>query len=251
MISLGYNYTMKASQRKEGDSMSQIALNTQSLNKLDKALKRINQRIAEYGKENQFGRDSNVYKQAIAPYEFKDLETFIGTSKSGNFKFNVAKIKKALASGEDHPELERVLNAVGYTRGKNGYLRKTKEGMVIQTVTELKKEWRDILDPNKNLTDAELKESIDQAVTLSDDFTDLIYEYQKTMGLTNEEMAERFPELYGKGTRGQLSKADYERIKSKMIRDLVDYKKEQREKAAQNVASYQKRTMANRGMKNS
>lgn len=235
--------------------MSQIALNTQSLNKLDKALKRINQRIAEYGREDgkrkQFGRDSNVYKQAIAPYEFKDLEAFVGTSKSGNFKFNVGKIKKALASGEDHPELERILNAVGYTRGKPGYLRQTKEGMVIQTVTELKKEWSDILDPNKNMTDAELKESIDQAVTLSDDFSDLIYEYKKTMGLSDEEMAQRFPDLYGKGTRGQLSKAAYERIKGQMIRELVDYKKEERTKAAQNVASYQKRTMANRGMKNS
>lgn len=213
-------------------------LNAQSIAKLDKALKVINQRIAEYGKENQFGKDSNVYRHTVAPYEFKDLEKFIGTSKSGNFKFNISAINKALKSGESHPELERVLNVAGYTRGKGGYLRQTKEGKLIKTVTELKREWKNILDSDSNMTDSELKESIDEAITLSDDFSDLIYEYQARFMLTNDEMQKRFPKLYGKGTRGKISKADYESIRSKMIRDLVHLNKEEKRKASERVTSY-------------
>lgn len=215
-----------------------MQLNAQSIKKLDRALKVINQRIAEYGKENQFGRDSNIYKQTVGQFETKDLERFIGTSKSGDFKFKRSAIIKELSKPGSHPELEKILNVAGYREGKPGYLRQTKEGKLIKTVTELKKEWKETLDPTGNLTDRQLKDEIEMAIDYADDFKSLVYEYQDTYG---EDVAkEKFPKLYGKG-RGRLSKADYNKIRSGMIRELINTKMEERKSARTFVDSFANR----------
>lgn len=215
-----------------------MQLNKQSIKKLDRALKVINQRIAEYGKENQFGRDSNVYKQTVGQFETKDLERFIGTSKSGNFKFDIRAINKELSKPGPHPELEKILNVAGYREGKPGYLRQTKEGKLIKTVTELKREWKESLDPTGNKTDRELKDEIDIAIDLADDFKSLIYEFQDTYG--SDAIHEKYPELFGTG-RGKLTKAQYNKIRSGMIHDLVNTKMEERKSARTFVDSFANR----------
>ena len=210
-------------------------LNTQSIKKLDRALKVINQRIAEYAKPEQFGRGSAVYKNAIAPFDVDALQSFIGTSKSGNFKFDIKAINRALRSGEPHPELESVLNVAGYTYGKPGFLRQTKEGKMIKTVSQLKNEWRETLDPVHNKTERELKDEISVATELAEDFKSLIYEYQETFG--DDVAKDKFPNLYGKG-RGELSKSEYRKIRDGMIRDIVQTKLEHREIVASFVDSF-------------
>ena len=217
-------------------------LNPQSIKKLAKALKVVNQRISEIGK--QFGRDSTTYKNAISAYESADLEKYIGTSASGNFKFNIRAINKDLRSGDASKAVERILNAAGFREGKPGFLRQTKEGKLIPTVKELKKKWAPYFDSFKEateegeereLTKEEIYSIIEEAEALPSDFTSLIYEYESKFG--SDEMARAYPDLFGKGTRGELSKSQYMKIKRGMMTDLVHATKQEKRKAREKVAA--------------
>lgn len=209
-----------------------IPLNASSIAKLDKALKVLNQRIARAGAV--YGRNSNVYKELVGQFETSDLKDFIGQSRSGDFKLKRSAIERALADGSNYQQLERVLTAAGYKIGKPGYLRKTKAGMTIDTVRGLRSRWRDILDPARNKTNAELDQDINVAVTLNDDFKSLVYECYDTFG--KDEMKKDYPNLFtGKGGRGrQLTKAEFTMYKHDMIRRLVENQSQIR-KAASNL----------------
>lgn len=215
-------------------------LNPQSIKKLDAALKVINTRISRAGKA--FGRNSNTYKNMISPFETADLKPFVGQSKSGDFKFRRAAIEKALANGQNYQELERVLTAAGYKLGKPGFLKQTKKGKTIQTVRDIKKKWREFIDPEGNKTDQELIEDINLAEGRQDSFRDLVYEAFSTFGQTKIESD--YPNLFtGKGGRGRkLTEAEFEMYRKELISRLIMNDKEERKKAAERVK--------NQGMKN-
>lgn len=213
-----------------------IPLNPQSIQKLDKALKVINQRIARVGQT--YGRNSNVYKSIVGQFETSDLKDFVGLSKSGDFKFKRSAIERALANGSNYQQLERVLTAAGYKVGKPGFLRQTKAGKTIGTVRDIRSRWRDVLDPKRNKTAAELDQEINVAVTLSDDFKSLVYECFDTFG--EDEMKKEYPNLFsGKGKRGRkLTKAEFEMYKREMIRKLVGNQMEIRKAGSAFVDSF-------------
>lgn len=217
-------------------------LNPQSIKKLAKSLKVVNQRISEIGK--QFGKDSTTYKNAISAYESADLQKYIGTSASGNFKFNIRAINKDLRTGQATQAIEGILNAAGFREGKPGFLRATKEGKLIPTVKELKKKWSPYFDnfkqetpegEERELTKEEIYSVIEEAEKLPTGFRDLIYEYESKFG--RDEMEKAYPELFGKGTRGELSKSSYMKIKRGMMTDLVHAAKQDRAKARQMVGA--------------
>lgn len=211
-------------------------LNAQSIKKLDAALKVINQRIARAGQT--FGRDSNVYKNMISPFETSDLKQFIGTSKSGDFKFKRTAIEKALANGQNYQELERVLNAAGYKVGKPGFLRQTKKGKTIQTVRDIKKKWREYLDPDQNKTEEELIDDINLAEGRQDSFRDLVYEAFNTFGRSDVEAD--YPDLFtGKGGRKRkLTEAEFEMYRKELISRLVFEEKQESHEAANRILKY-------------
>lgn len=211
-------------------------LNAQSIKKLDAALKVINQRIARAGQT--FGRDSNVYKNMISPFETSDLKQFIGTSKSGDFKFKRAAIEKALADGRNYQELERVLNAAGYKVGKPGFLRQTKKGKTIETVRDIKKKWRSYLDPENNKTEEELIDDINLAEGRQDSFRDLVYEAFSTFG--RSEVEADYPDLFtGKGGRKRkLTEAEFEMYRKEMISRLIFEEKQESHEVKNRILSY-------------
>lgn len=211
-------------------------LNPSSIKKLDAALKIINQRIAQAGKT--FGRDKDLYKSIISPFETADLKQFIGQSKSGDFKFKRAAIEKALGEGKNLQELERVLTAAGYKLGKPGFLRKTKRGMTIPTTREIKKKWREYLDPNHNMTAQELVDDINLAESRQDSFGDLVYEAFNTFG--RSEVEADYPDLFtGKGGRKRkLTEAEFEMYRKELISRLIQNEKEERDKASDRLSKY-------------
>lgn len=211
-------------------------LNPQSIKKLDAALKVINTRISRAGKA--FGRDSNTYKNIISPFETADLKQFIGQSRSGDFKFKRAAIEKALANGQNFQELETVLTAAGYKLGKPGFLKQTKKGKTIQTVRDIKKKWREYVDPEGNKTDEELIKDINLAEGRQDSFRDLVYEAFSTFG--QSEIEADYPNLFtGKGGRGRkLTEAEFEMYRKELISRLILNEKGEQKKAADRIMNH-------------
>lgn len=195
-------------------------LNLQSIKKLVKALKVVNQRIAQLRKT--FGKSSSIYQEAVSKFETTDLDPYVHYSKSGDLAFSYGKIAKMLqsdSSGDYMKVLERVLNVAGLKEGKSGYLRKTDAGIQVQTVKEIRREWRKILDPDYKMKNGQLDELIDASIQYkNENLSEIYYEFRTRFGTDVADA--RYQELLGRDTSGKLSESESFEIKAGLIRDL-------------------------------
>lgn len=228
-------------------------LNLGAIAKLIKALKVVNQRIAQIRKT--FGKTSQIYQEVIGKFKTSDLEKYIHTSRGGDLAFKYGTIAKDLTGPEANQnmkKLERILNVAGYKPGKNGYLRKTDAGPQVKTVREIRREWRQILDPNYELKNKQLDDLIENSIEYKNtDFSEIYYEYRSRFG--GEVADKRYQELLGREASGKLTREEVFEIRSGMIRDLGVRNMQQRKEQEMRLAKYGKkglRTFSNGGFKN-
>lgn len=207
--------------------------------KLRKAIHALNQRLLQL--EKSFGgKNSAVYKNAVASIKSADLERFV----SSNDRVVASKVLKAIQEGKSEGEVERILNLAGYKMSEAGNLTKTRKGARIPTVTELKKQY--VQDYGKQ-EDVNIYDEINKIQEVGNDVTELVYEIQDKMGTAggNEVIQELFPELF---KEGKLTHSQVERIKRKARNILFEMdEKETRSKAVSSIA---RQGMTNGGLKN-
>lgn len=204
--------------------------------KLTKLFKTANRRLTALA--SKFGKNSNVVKNAIGNLETSDLEKYFHQTKSGNYRFQTQTIISDLKNdptGENHQVLERILNAVGMKEGKSGYLRKTKDGMKIPTVTEVKRKWQTSLDPDHELSDQEYYDLIEEAEELEagSDYNSAYYDLKNLAGKVAAD--EIYQDILGRKLSGNLSDKEKQELKKGLIGQIAIF--ESKEKKKQKAAA--------------
>ncbi len=204
------------------------------------ALKRSNQRIAQIAKT--YGKNSSIYKQEAGKFLKGAYKSFIGTSKSGNIKFDIRAINKFIRSQGDTSQVQRMLAEMGGIKFKydvkevNGkqvrIIGDVKElkGGGISTLTKIDKRTEKKLermgeDP-ATYTKAELRKVAEELAQFSESFQTAYNEYIAKFG---EEKASIDPDiklLYGTNRTKRLTKEQFETIKEKMEILVAEAKQE-------------------------
>ena len=219
--------------------------------KLEKAIHKMNQRLLQI--EKSFGgKESAVYKNAVSSIKSADLEKFV----SKNDRIIASKIIKAIKAGKAEGEVERLINMAGYKISKNGHLLQTTKGARIPTVTEMKQQY--IKDYGKPEEGVNIYDEINEIQEIGNDLHDLLYEIQEGLGTAGgtEIIEQYFPEVVGKGKRGDLTYSQVEQIKRKarkMIYEdegLRNANKTERNKAAEEAAKFADKSITNGSLKN-
>lgn len=230
---------------------NQNMISKAGVKKLEKAIHKMNQRLLQI--EKSFGgKESAVYKNAVSSIKSADLEKFV----SKNDRIVASKIIKAIKDGKAEGEVERLINMAGYKISKNGHLLQTAKGARIPTVTEMKQQY--IKDYGKPEEGVNIYDEINEIQEIGNDLHDLLYEIQEGLGTAGgtEIIEQYFPEVMGKGKRGDLTYSQVEQIKRKarkMIYEdegLRNANKAERNKAAEEAAKFADKSITNGSLKN-
>ena len=160
---------------------------------LRSAIKRVNQRIVQIAKT--FGKDSNTYKDAIAPLQSDKYSKYTGESRSGYFKLDVD-VRKIQ---NDNTFLNLLAMADGSVKGTRVLKDKARERL---------RERGEATDNASVIEEVEKTKYYDQEMSK---LMEYIYETH-----TDAEAREEYPELF-RGEDG--SRPSYEQLDEILARD--------------------------------
>ena len=182
------------------------------------AIKRANQRIAQLSKT--YGSNSSVYKQEAGKFLKGAYKPFIGTSKSGNIKFDIRAINKLIRSQGNSSQVQRMLAEItGIKFDSEGDIKEIK-GAGVPTVSELNKRTEKKLerwgeDPG-DYSKKELQNITEQLAEFSENFQTAYNEYIANFGESEARKDTTIQTLYGEFRNKRLSYRDLEQIKKRM-----------------------------------
>ena len=182
------------------------------------ALKRSNQRIAQLAKT--YGKKSSVYKQEAGKFLKGAYKPYIGTSASGNIKFDIKAINKLIRSQGDTSQVQRMLGEIaGIKFDSEGDIKQIK-GAGVPTVSELTKRTEKKLerwgeDPG-DYTRKELQNLTETLAEFSENFQTAYNEYIATYGEAEARKDTTIQELYGDFRNKRLTYSELEKIKNRM-----------------------------------
>ena len=182
------------------------------------ALKRANQRIAQLAKT--YGRTSSVYKQEAGKFLKGAYKPFVGTSKSGNIKFDIRSINKLIRDQGDTSQVQRMIAEItGLKFDAEGTAKQIK-GAGIPTVSELNKRTEKKLerwgeDPG-DYSKKELQNITEQLAEFSENFQTAYNEYIANYGESEARKDSTIQALYGDFRNKRLTYRELEKIKKRM-----------------------------------
>lgn len=182
------------------------------------ALKRANQRIAQLAKT--YGKTSSVYKQEAGKFLKGSYKPFIGTSKSGNIKFDIRSINKLIRDQGDTSQVQRMIAEItGIKFGADGSPKQIK-GAGVPTVSELNKRTEKKLerwgeDPS-DYSKKELQNITEQLAEFSENFQTAYNEYIANFGESEARKDSTIQTLYGDFRNKRLTYRELEQIKRRM-----------------------------------
>lgn len=175
-------------------------------------IKRLNERIASIGR--RYGKDSEAYRNAIAPFQTEEFKKYSGESESGYFKLAIDLRKK------DVREDPTMYNIVSTAQGS------------VRTISQLEDRARRSLESEEGRTKAPTRSEIVEEVertayyrTEMSQVHEFIYK-----NYTDAEAANKFPELY-RGQNGK--KPTYEELDQVIKR--VNAEREEWARKAKNI----------------
>lgn len=182
------------------------------------AIKRANQRIAQLSKT--YGRNSSVYKQEAGKFLKGAYKPFVGTSKSGNIKFDIREINKLIRSQGNSSQVQRMIAEIaGIKFDQEGDIKEIK-GAGIPTVSELTKRTEKKLerwgeDPG-DYSKKELQNITEQLAEFSENFQTAYNEYIANFGESEARKDTTIQTLYGEFRNKRLTYRELEQIKKRM-----------------------------------
>lgn len=182
------------------------------------ALKRVNQRIAQLAKT--YGKTSSVYKQEAGKFLKGSYKPFIGTSKSGNIKFDIRSINKLIRDQGDTSQVQRMIAEItGIKFDADGSPKQIK-GAGVPTVSELNKRTEKKLerwgeDPS-DYSKKELQNITEQLAEFSENFQTAYNEYIANYGESEARKDSTIQTLYGDFRNKRLTYRELEQIKRRM-----------------------------------
>lgn len=182
------------------------------------SLKRANQRIAQLAKT--YGKTSSVYKQEAGKFLKGSYKPFIGTSASGNIKFDIRAINKIIRDQGDTSQVQRMIAEItGLKFDADGSPKQIK-GAGIPTVSELNKRTEKKLerwgeDPG-DYSKKELQNITEQLAEFSENFQTAYNEYIANYGESEARKDSTIQALYGDFRNKRLTYRELEKIKKRM-----------------------------------
>lgn len=182
------------------------------------AIKRANQRIAQLSKT--YGRNSSVYKQEAGKFLKGAYKPFVGTSKSGNIKFDIREINKLIRSQGNSSQVQRMIAEIaGIKFDQEGDIKEIK-GAGVPTVSELTKRTEKKLerwgeDPG-DYSKKELQNITEQLAEFSENFQTAYNEYIANFGESEARKDTTIQTLYGEFRNKRLTYRELEQIKKRM-----------------------------------
>lgn len=182
------------------------------------AIKRANQRIAQLSKT--YGRNSSVYKQEAGKFLKGAYKPFVGTSKSGNIKFDIREINKLIRSQGNSSQVQRMIAEIaGIKFDQEGNIKEIK-GAGVSTVSELTKRTEKKLerwgeDPG-DYSKKELQNITEQLAEFSENFQTAYNEYIANFGESEARKDTTIQTLYGEFRNKRLTYRELEQIKKRM-----------------------------------
>lgn len=182
------------------------------------AIKRANQRIAQLAKT--YGRNSSVYKQEAGKFLKGSYKPFVGTSKSGNLKFDIRAINKLIRSQGNTSQVQRMIAEIaGLKFDAEGNAKQIK-GAGVPTVSELTKRTEKKLerwgeDPGE-YTKKDLQGITEQLAQFSENFQTAYNEYISNFGEAEARKDSTIKILYGEYRNKRLTYRELETIKKRM-----------------------------------
>lgn len=182
------------------------------------AIKRANQRIAQLG--NTYGRESSVYKQEAGKFLKGAYKPFIGTSKSGNIKFDIRSINKLIRSQGDTSQVQRMIAEITGMKFDSEGNPKPIKGAGVPTVTELTKRTEKKLerwgeDPG-DYSKKDLQKLTEKLAEFSENFQTAYNEYIANFGESEARKDTTIQTLYGDFRNKRLTYRELEAIKQRM-----------------------------------
>lgn len=182
------------------------------------AIKRANQRIAQLGKT--YGRNSSIYKQEAGKFLKGAYKPFVGTSKSGNIKFDIRSINKLIRSQGNTSQVQRMIAEIaGIKFDSEGDMKQIK-GAGVPTVSELTKRTEKKLerwgeDPG-DYSKKDLQKITEQLAEFSENFQTAYNEYISKYGEAEARKDTTIQTLYGDYRNKRLTYRELESIKQRM-----------------------------------
>lgn len=182
------------------------------------AIKRANQRIAQLSKT--YGQNSSVYKQEAGKFLKGAYKPFVGTSKSGNIKFDIREINKLIRSQGNTSQVQRMIAEIaGIKFDQEGDIKEIK-GAGVPTVSELTKRTEKKLerwgeDPG-DYSKKELQNITEQLAEFSENFQTAYNEYIANFGESEARKDTTIQTLYGEFRNKRLTYGELEQIKKRM-----------------------------------
>ena len=192
------------------------------------AIKRANQRIAQIG--TTFGKNSSTYKQEAGKFLKGAYKPFVGTSKSGNIKFDIRAINKVIRSQGNSSQVQRMIAEIaGIKFDAEGDIKEIK-GAGIPTTTELVKRTEKKLerrgeDP-KDYTRKELIQKTEEYAQFSENFQTAYNEYIANFGESEARKDTTIQVLYGDFRDRRLKDDEMKRILARFNEMNVKAKQE-------------------------
>lgn len=182
------------------------------------ALKRANQRIAQLAKT--YGKTSSVYKQEAGKFLKGSYKPFIGTSASGNIKFDIRSINKLIRDQGDTSQVQRMIAEITGMKFDADGTPKQIKGAGIPTVSELNKRTEKKLerwgeDPG-DYSKKELQNITEQLAEFSENFQTAYNEYIANYGESEARKDSTIQTLYGNFRNKRLTYRELEQIKKRM-----------------------------------